>query len=54
MMERGHDRDTQQCRIKVKELQNAYHKACGATSHSGAAPTTCRFYKELDMILGGD
>ncbi|KAM7165226.1 uncharacterized protein RBU57_008762 isoform 2-T2 [Macrochelys suwanniensis] len=52
LMERGHDRDALQCRVKVKELQNAYRKACEANSHSGAAPTTCRFYKELDAILG--
>ncbi|EMP33993.1 Beta-parvin [Chelonia mydas] len=54
MMERGHDRDTLQCRDKVKELRNAYHKAHEANSRSGAAPATCRFYKELDPILGGE
>ncbi|EMP25394.1 Gamma-glutamyl hydrolase [Chelonia mydas] len=54
MMERGHDRDALQCRIKVKELWNAYRKACEANHHSGAAPMTCCFYKELDAILGGD
>ncbi|EMP39337.1 Zinc finger and SCAN domain-containing protein 29 [Chelonia mydas] len=54
MMERGHDQDTVQCRVKVKELQNAYHKAREANRCSSAAPVTCRFYKELDAILGGD
>ncbi|EMP27604.1 Zinc finger protein with KRAB and SCAN domains 2 [Chelonia mydas] len=54
MMERGHDRDALQCRIEVKELQNAYHKAHEANHHSGAAPATCHFYKELDAIHGGD
>ncbi|XP_074828312.1 uncharacterized protein LOC141999075 [Natator depressus] len=54
MMERGHDRDAQQCKVKVKELWNAYCKAREANHCSGAAPTTCRFYKELDAILGGD
>ncbi|XP_050799793.1 uncharacterized protein LOC127046616 [Gopherus flavomarginatus] len=54
MLERGHDRDTMQCRIKVKELRNAYCKAREGNRHSGAAPMTCRFYKELDAILGGD
>ncbi|EMP34986.1 hypothetical protein UY3_07849 [Chelonia mydas] len=54
MMERGHDRDALQCRIKVKELRNAYCKAREANSCSGAAPATCHFYKELDAILGGD
>ncbi|EMP31783.1 Transcription elongation factor A protein 1 [Chelonia mydas] len=54
MMERGHDRDALPCRVKVKELRNAYRKAREANSHSDAAPVTCRFYKELDAILGGD
>ncbi|XP_053873069.1 zinc finger protein with KRAB and SCAN domains 2-like [Malaclemys terrapin pileata] len=54
MIERGHDRDSLQCRIKVKELQNAYRKAREVNCCSSAAPATCRFYKELDAILGGD
>ncbi|EMP33432.1 hypothetical protein UY3_09416 [Chelonia mydas] len=54
MTERGHDRDALQCRIKVKELRNAFRKAREANSHSGAAPATCCFYKELDAILGGN
>ncbi|EMP37987.1 hypothetical protein UY3_04745 [Chelonia mydas] len=28
MTERGHDRDTLQCRVKVKKLRNTYHKGC--------------------------
>ncbi|XP_048696990.1 uncharacterized protein LOC125632589 [Caretta caretta] len=47
MLERGHDQDALQCRVKVKELRNA-------NSHSSAAAATCHFYKELDAILGGD
>nr|XP_042705482.1 uncharacterized protein LOC122173633 [Chrysemys picta bellii] len=54
MMERGNDWDARQCSVKVKELRNAYCKACEASCCSGAAPTTCRFYKELDAILEGD
>ncbi|KAM7151411.1 zinc finger and SCAN domain-containing protein 20-like [Macrochelys suwanniensis] len=54
MMERGHDWDALQCRIKVKELWSTYRKARKANGRSGAPPTTCRFYKELDAILGGD
>ncbi|XP_043396671.1 zinc finger and SCAN domain-containing protein 29-like [Chelonia mydas] len=54
LIERGHDWDTLQCRVKVKELRNTYHKAQEANSHSGAAPVTCRFYKELDKILGAN
>ncbi|XP_053877976.1 helicase ARIP4-like [Malaclemys terrapin pileata] len=44
--------------LKVQEWRererNAYRKAHEANSHSGAASPTCRFYKELDTILGGD
>ncbi|KAM7151689.1 uncharacterized protein RBU57_012239 [Macrochelys suwanniensis] len=43
-----------QCRVKVKELRNAYRKAREANCRSGGAPATCHFYKELDAILGGD
>ncbi|EMP32473.1 von Willebrand factor A domain-containing protein 3B [Chelonia mydas] len=50
----GYDRDMVQCREKIKELRQVYHKAREAKCHSGAAPKTCRFYKELDAILGGD
>ncbi|EMP29528.1 hypothetical protein UY3_13338 [Chelonia mydas] len=31
-----------------------YHKARKANHRSGAAPMTCRFYQELDAIVGGD
>ncbi|EMP36688.1 hypothetical protein UY3_06083 [Chelonia mydas] len=54
MTERGHDQDTLQCRVKVKELWNAYHKVQEANQHSGAALTSCRCYKELDTIHGGN
>ncbi|EMP32796.1 hypothetical protein UY3_10068 [Chelonia mydas] len=54
MTEKDHDRDTLQCRVKVKELQNAYHKAREANRCSGASPMSCPFYKELDAILCGD
>nr|XP_032655920.1 uncharacterized protein LOC116836441 [Chelonoidis abingdonii] len=52
MQDRGYDRDAVQCRVKVKELRSAYSKARDGNRRSGAAPTTCRFYKELDAILG--
>uniref|UniRef100_A0A674IGI7 SCAN box domain-containing protein n=1 Tax=Terrapene triunguis TaxID=2587831 RepID=A0A674IGI7_9SAUR len=47
MKDRGHNRDTQQCRVKIKELRQAYHKAREANGRSGAEPQTCRFYAEL-------
>ncbi|XP_050803840.1 zinc finger and SCAN domain-containing protein 29-like isoform X1 [Gopherus flavomarginatus] len=54
LMRRGHERDALQCRVKIKELRSAYCKAREGNHRSGAAPTTCRFYKELDAILGCD
>ncbi|XP_053873623.1 SRRM2 protein homolog rsr-2-like [Malaclemys terrapin pileata] len=53
MMERGHDRDSEQCRVKVKELRQAYQKTKEANGRSGSEPRTCRYYAELHAILGG-
>uniref|UniRef100_A0A452GGC1 Myb/SANT-like DNA-binding domain-containing protein n=1 Tax=Gopherus agassizii TaxID=38772 RepID=A0A452GGC1_9SAUR len=54
LCKKGYDRDTQQCSVKIKELRQAYHKVREANHCSGGAPKTCRFYKELNAILGGD
>ncbi|EMP42441.1 hypothetical protein UY3_00280 [Chelonia mydas] len=43
-----------QCHAKIKELRQAYQKEREANCRSGAVPKTCCFYKELDIILGGD
>ncbi|XP_065439244.1 SRRM2 protein homolog rsr-2-like [Chrysemys picta bellii] len=53
MMERGHNRDSDQCRVKVKELRQAYQKTKEANGRSGSEPRTCRYYAELHAILGG-
>ncbi|XP_050809301.1 uncharacterized protein LOC127051256 [Gopherus flavomarginatus] len=53
MMQRGHTRDSVQCRVKVKELRQAHPKTKEANGRSGAWPKTCRFYAELHAILGG-
>ncbi|XP_053872424.1 mediator of RNA polymerase II transcription subunit 15-like [Malaclemys terrapin pileata] len=53
MKDRGHNRNTQQCRVKIKELRQAYHKAREANGRSRAEPQTCRFYAELHAMLGG-
>ncbi|XP_065449045.1 SRRM2 protein homolog rsr-2-like [Chrysemys picta bellii] len=53
MMERGHNRDSEQCRVKVKELRQAYQKTKEANGRSGSELRTCRFYAELHAILGG-
>ncbi|XP_053897023.1 uncharacterized protein LOC128843913 [Malaclemys terrapin pileata] len=53
MMEGGHNRDSDQCRVKVKELRQAYQKTKEANGRSGSEPQTCRFYAELHTVLGG-
>uniref|UniRef100_A0A8C0JEU4 Myb/SANT-like DNA-binding domain-containing protein n=1 Tax=Chelonoidis abingdonii TaxID=106734 RepID=A0A8C0JEU4_CHEAB len=53
MMEKGHTRDSVQCRVKVKELRQAYQKTKEANGRSGAGPKTCRVYAELHAVLGG-
>ncbi|XP_050776418.1 myb/SANT-like DNA-binding domain-containing protein 2 [Gopherus flavomarginatus] len=53
MMEKGHSRDSVQCRVKVKELRQAYQKTKAANGKSRSGPKTCRFYTELHAILGG-
>ncbi|XP_065415829.1 uncharacterized protein LOC135974006 [Chrysemys picta bellii] len=53
MMERGHNRDSTQCHVKVKELRQEYQKTKESNGHSGAELQTCHFYAELHAILGG-
>ncbi|KAG6933112.1 zinc finger and SCAN domain containing 32, partial [Chelydra serpentina] len=53
MQDRGYNRDVQLCRVKIKELRQAYQKTRDANSCSGSEPQTCRFYDELHAILGG-
>ncbi|XP_050804031.1 myb/SANT-like DNA-binding domain-containing protein 2 [Gopherus flavomarginatus] len=53
MMEKGHTRDSVQCRVKVKELRQAYQKTKAANRKSGSGLKTCCFYAELHAILGG-
>ncbi|EMP34992.1 hypothetical protein UY3_07836 [Chelonia mydas] len=53
MMDRGYNRDAQQCGMKIKELRQAYQKIKEANGCSGSEPHTCHFYDELHEILGG-
>ncbi|XP_074823248.1 uncharacterized protein LOC141995763 [Natator depressus] len=53
VMDRGYNRDPQQCRVKIKELRQAYQKTKEANGHSGSEPQTDCFYDELHAILGG-
>ncbi|EMP32017.1 hypothetical protein UY3_10848 [Chelonia mydas] len=52
MKDRGHNRDPKQCRVKLKELRQAYQKTREANGRSGSEPQTCRLYDELHAILG--
>ncbi|XP_074811188.1 zinc finger and SCAN domain-containing protein 29-like [Natator depressus] len=52
MKDRGHNRNPKQCRVKLKELRQAYQKTREANGHSRSEPQTCRFYDELHAILG--
>ncbi|XP_073213959.1 uncharacterized protein [Lepidochelys kempii] len=51
--DRGHNGDPKQCRVKLKELRQAYQKTREANGRSGSKPQTCRFYDKLHAILGG-
>ncbi|XP_074808661.1 uncharacterized protein LOC141987323 [Natator depressus] len=53
MKDRGQNRDPKQCRVKLKELRQAYQKTREANGRTGSEPQTCRFYDELHAILGG-
>ncbi|EMP29265.1 hypothetical protein UY3_13613 [Chelonia mydas] len=50
MRDRGYSRDATQCRVKLKELRQAYQKTKESSRHSGTEPQTCRFYAELHAI----
>ncbi|XP_039359419.1 zinc finger and SCAN domain-containing protein 29-like isoform X2 [Mauremys reevesii] len=54
LCKKSYDQDTVQCRVKIKEPRQTYHKARETKRLSSAAPKTCQFYKELDAILSGD
>ncbi|XP_048714441.2 adenosine kinase isoform X2 [Caretta caretta] len=52
MKDRGHNRDPKQCRVKLKELRQAYQKTREANGRSGSEPKACCFCDELHAILG--
>ncbi|KAM7146837.1 uncharacterized protein RBU57_014038 [Macrochelys suwanniensis] len=53
MTDRGYSRDATRCRVKIKELRQAYQKIKESNGHSGSQPQTCRFYAALHAILVG-
>ncbi|KAM3822451.1 aldehyde dehydrogenase family 16 member A1 isoform 2-T4 [Vipera latastei] len=50
MAEKGYFRDEDQCRTKGKDLKKSYKQA---KLQDGVARQRCRFFHELDAILGG-
>ena len=52
LSELGHDRDWQQCRVKVKNLKKNYRDMKDHNGETGRGRKTCKFFKELDAILG--
>ena len=48
----GYKREWDQCRNKVKNLKKEYRIVKDNNDETGRARKTCKFYKELDSILG--
>ena len=52
LREQGYERDWKQCRAKVKNLKTKYREIKDHNGETGRGRKTCKFYKELDRILG--
>ena len=52
LKEMGFDRDWQQCRVKIKNLKKSYRDVKDHNNETGRGRKTCKYYKELDEILG--
>ena len=52
LCETGVEKDWEQCRAKVKNLKTAYKKVNDSNSRSGRGRKSCRFFDDLDGILG--
>ena len=52
MREKGYVRDWQQCRTKIKNLKKEYRQTKDHNGQTGRGRKVCKFYKELDSILG--
>ena len=50
--EQGYERDWKQCRAKIKNLKTKYREVKDHNGETGRGRITCKFYKELDRILG--
>ena len=52
MQEEGYNRDWQQCKAKIKNLKGLYRAAKDHNGGTGRGRKTCKFFNELDEILG--
>ena len=54
LQEQGYNRDLDQCRnkIKKKKLKKEYRIVKDNNGETGRGRKTCKFYRELDSILG--
>lgn len=52
MTEKGCDKTPEQCKIKVHTLKRAYRESKGNMKKSGKGRKTCKFFEQLDAILG--
>lgn len=52
MQEKCYTKTAEQMKLKLKKLKAAYFKCKRNNNVSGAAPSTCPFYNELDLLYG--
>ena len=52
MREKGYERNWQQCRTKIKNLKKEYRQTKDHNGQTGRGRKVCKFYRELDSILG--
>nr|XP_028575846.1 uncharacterized protein LOC114592113 [Podarcis muralis] len=54
MIARGHERNASQCRNRARDLKRSYRRAKDAQVCAGAEPVSCRYFRELDRMFGGE
>ena len=52
MRDLGYERDWQQCKVKINNLQSIYRDIKGHNGEARRERKTCKFREELDEILG--
>ena len=52
MKEKNYDKSSDQCKVRMHTLKRAYRNCKGLMKKSGKGRRTCKFFDELDAILG--